>query len=151
MISFLINLFLRFLPASWSRHRGELERITRFIIIGGVSFLVNYILYVLISRVMWPAGNRTFENFIATSLTCVLNYLAHRSWTFRSQGSHSAQAVRYVLVAISAIFLQSFLFWVGYQIVRANDLIVIFCVALIIPFYTYLAHKLFTFHGANVV
>ncbi len=151
MITFSVNFLLRFLPTSWSRHRVELERIVRFIIIGGVSFLINYGLYVLISRIIWPAGNRTLENFIATCLTCILNYLAHRSWTFRSQGAHRAQATRYILVAVSAVLLQSLLFWIGYRLLSAPDLLVIFLVALIIPFYTYVAHKLFTFRSANVV
>lgn len=138
-------------PVSLRRHREEVERIFRFVFIGGLSFVFNAGLYALISRVLWPAGNRTLENFLATALTSILNYLAHRAWTFRSQGAHSKQVVRYTVVAISAIILQSFLFWVGYRLLHLHDFVVIFVVAMLIPFYTYLAHKLFTFRVPRVL
>jgi putative flippase GtrA len=145
MITRIFDQLARIAPPRLLPHREEGERITRFILIGGVSFLLNYAVYCLFSRVLWPMGNRTIENFFAVVITSVLNYLAHRRWTFRSQGAHRTQAVRYIGVAFSAIALQSLLFWIGYRLLHAHDLIVIFVVAFIIPFYTYLAHKLFTF------
>ncbi len=151
MLTPIFDRLIPVLPVSWRRHREEYERIARFIIIGGLSFMFNYILYVAISRWLWKQGDRTLENFIATSFTCIVNYLAHRAWTFRSQGSHGTQAVRYVMVAVSAIALQSFLFWIGYHVLGGHDLVVIFVVAILIPFYTYLAHKLFTFRAAGVI
>lgn len=151
MVTFIFQQLFRLVPVRWTHHRDELERIFRFILIGGVSFLFNAGLYALISRVLWSAGNRTLQNFLATVLTCVLNYLAHRAWTFRSQGAHTTEAVRYTMVAVSAILLQSFLFWIGYRLLGLHDFIVIFVVAILIPFYTYLAHKLFTFRAPRVL
>lgn len=151
MITPVFDRLIPLLPHAWRRHREEFERITRFIIIGGLSFIFNYALYIAISRWLWKQGDRTLENFLATSITCVANYLAHRAWTFRSGGSHGTQAVRYVMVALSAVALQSFFFWIGYHILGGHDLVVIFVVAILIPFYTYLAHKLFTFRSSHVI
>lgn len=149
MFTKILDRVFAYAPARVNNHRHELERITRFIIIGGASFVFNYLLYAVISRLLWPQGNRTLENFIATSITCVLNYLGHRAWTFRSQGAHSVEATRYIMVAMSGIALQSFLFWIGYRWLGLHDLLVLFFVAIIIPFYTYLAHKFFTFRAAH--
>lgn len=149
MIRWIFDKSMPFLPARLARYRDEGERIVRFLFIGGVSFLFNYGVYYLISRIIWPTGDRTLENFLAVAITSVLNYLAHRQWTFRSQGRHRRQIVRYIAVALSAILVQSALFWVGYYLLQANDLVVIFVVAVIIPFYTYLAHKFFTFHESQ--
>ncbi len=140
-----------FLPAPWLSHRAELERVMRFVLIGGLSFVFGSTLYLLVSRVIWTTGNRTVVNFMTTSLTCVLNYLTHRAWTFQSQGKHGTQAIRYIVVALSAIGLQSFLFWIGYHVLGGHDLVVILVVAVFIPFYTYIAHRLFTFRVAAVL
>jgi len=147
----VFDRLFRFAPASFGRHREEVERIFRFIFIGGVSFVFNAGLYLCISRVLWTGGNRTLQNFFSVLVTSVLNYLAHRAWTFRARGSHVRQVARYGLVALSAIALQSVLFWIGYHVLHIHDLIVIFIVAILIPFYTYLAHKLFTFRAAHVL
>ncbi len=146
MIRWIFDKSLPYLPERVGRHRKEGEQVVRFMCIGGASFLFNYIVYYLISRVIWSSGNRVLQNFIAVGLTSIVNYLAHRRWTFRSQGQHRSQVTRYICVALSAILIQSALFWVGYNILHTNDLIVIFVVAIIIPFYTYLSHKFFTFH-----
>ncbi len=151
MLSPVLDRVFPLFPASWRLHRVELERMLRFVLVGGLSFVFNYGLYVLLSRVIWTIGNRTAINFVSTSITCVLNYLAHRAWTFQSQGAHGTQAARYILVALSAIGLQSFLFWIGYHVLGAHDLVVIFVVAILIPFYTYLAHKLFTFRATGMI
>lgn len=151
MFERVFNYCFRFLPASVQRYREECERIARFMIIGGLSFVFYYSLYALTTRVLFPQGNRSVMNFLVTCISSVLNYLAHRSWTFRSQGAHSVQATRYVMVAVSAILLQSLLFWIGYHVLGAYDLLVIFVVAILIPFYTYLAHKLFTFRITRVI
>lgn len=149
MIRWIFDKSLPLLPPRLARHREEGERVVRFLFIGGVSFLFNYSVYYLISRILWPAGNRTLENFLAVAMTSILNYLAHRQWTFRSRGRHRTQLVRYIAVALSAVLIQSVLFWVGYHLLQANDLIVILVVAIMIPFYTYLAHKFFTFHESH--
>lgn len=146
MIARIFDWLAPYIPPRLARHREELERVVRFILIGGLSFAFNYGLYLLLSRVLWSQGNRTLENFLAVAITSILNYLAHRHWTFRSQGAHTTQVARYIAVAISAILLQSALFWIGYRVLHADDRVVIFVVAIMIPFYTYFAHKLFTFH-----
>jgi putative flippase GtrA len=151
MMTRLFDVLTRLTPTRLHRHREEGERIARFVLIGGLSFAFNYIVYILLSRVLWPNGDRTLENFLAVVITSVLNYLAHRRWTFRSKGAHTTQITRYIFVAVSAILLQSCLFWIGYHLFHAPDLLVIFVVGIMIPFYTYLAHKLFTFRETRVI
>lgn len=142
MISFFIT---KFLPTRFQRMQDEIERLIRFIIIGGLSFLMYFGLYALISRWLWITGNRSLQNFLAVCITSIFNYLAHRAWTFRSQGNHLDQMWRYLMVAVSATLLQSGLFWLGHVYLGWYDFIVVVVVAVLVPFYTYLLHRVFTF------
>jgi putative flippase GtrA len=125
--------------------RTEAGQIFRFIIIGGLSFLIYAAMYALLSRVVWTAGNRTVESFISTVVSALFNYVTHRSWTFRSRGSHGRQVWRYVLTVGSASLIQTGLFWLGHEIFHIYDFILIFTISALMPCYTYVMHKLFTF------
>ena len=135
----------RWWPAGGRVWRGEAERLVRFVIIGGLSFLMYVGFYALLSRRLWVTGNRSLENFLAICLTSIFNYLAHRAWTFQSRGAHFDQMWRYGVVAVSATLLQSGLFWLGHAYLGWYDFVVILIVAVLIPLYTYLMHRVFTF------
>ncbi len=138
-------LLRRLLPTRFHPWQDEIERLARFVIIGGLSFLMSAGLYALFSRWLWVQGNRTAENFLSVSITAIFNYLAHRSWTFRSQGQHRDQMWRYIIVTVSATLLQSGLFWLGHVYFGWYDFIVILLVAAVIPLFTYAMHRVFTF------
>ncbi len=125
--------------------RTEAGQIFRFIIIGGLSFLIYAAMYALLSRVLWTDGNRTLQSFISTVVSALFNYFAHHSWTFRSSGSHGKQLWRYVVTVASASLIQTGLFWIGHEVLHIYDFILIFTISALMPCYTYVMHKLFTF------
>lgn len=130
-------------------HWSEIKRLFRFGVVGALSFALFAGLYALLSRVLWTSGNRTLENFLATLVTAVFNFWAHRRITFEAH-AHSShrQLVRYLIVMFSAMALQSGLFWLGHAVFGLYDFLVIVAVAVLIPLYTYLLHKFFTFRHA---
>ncbi|HEU0050821.1 MAG TPA: GtrA family protein [Patescibacteria group bacterium] len=128
---------------------SEFWRLVRFGIIGFTAFLINTGLYALFSRVIWPAGNRTFENFAATVLASAFGFLAHRTWTFRAKGHHIQHAMRFVVVAVTAVLLQNILFWIGHAVLHVYDFLVIFLVSVLNPFYTYFMHRFYTFRSTS--
>lgn len=134
------------IPSHWWH---ELRRIIRFGIIGFLSFLLFTGGYALLSRVLWVSGNRSLENFLAICVASIFNFLAHRRWTFGSEASSVPQLIRYVFVAASATALQSVLFWIGYYLLHLHDFVVIIAAAFLVPFYTYLLHRFFTFHQSH--
>ncbi len=133
------------IPFVPQRFQAEAWRVIRFLVIGGSSVLLAAFLYYLLSRWIWVSGNRTFENFVSIVIASIFNFLAHRRWTFGVQERHIGQWTRYILVAVSALLIQSFLFWVGERLLHIYDFIVFFAVTALISCYTYFMHKVFTF------
>lgn len=136
----------------------EFPRLIRFLIVGILTAIFAFALYALLSRVLFPNGNRTIEQTIATAVASIFNYLAHRCITYRSNGSHRVQTFRYLLVWTSAVLLQAALFWIGHEALHIHDFVVLFIVTGMIACYTYLAHRLYTFrviihsdHGTTLV
>jgi putative flippase GtrA len=129
----------------WERWRDEVYRVVRFGFIGGLSFLLYTAFYVLESRVIWPSGPRVWQNLIAIVLSTFFNFYAHRHWTFRAKRESWPQLFRYLVTVVTATALQTFLFWLGHEVLEIYDLIVVVLVTGLIACYTYCLHRFFTF------
>jgi putative flippase GtrA len=129
--------------------RSEAMKVVRFVFVGGMSFLVYLGLYTLFSRVFFPEANRTLLNFTSNVFTAIFNFLAHRWITFQSQGKHRDQIPRYLFVLVSAMALQSALFWVGNEVLKVYDIFVAIGTSFIVPVYTYSMHRWWTFRPAR--
>ena len=127
------------------RVHAELPRMIRFLAVGALTALLSFGLYALLSRIVFPNGNRTAEQTVATVVASVFNYLAHRRITYRSKGSHRVQTFRYLLVWTSAVLLQAALLWIGHEALEIHDFVVLFIITGMIACYTYLIHRLYTF------
>lgn len=123
----------------------EILRIVRFIFVGGASFLLSTGIYASLSRWLWVGGNHSVENVIAITITALFNYSAHRTWTFRSSGKHRDHLWRYLFVMISAMAIQAGLFWLGHDVLGVYDFALIIILAGVVPIYTYVMHRWFTF------
>ncbi|MEO5927971.1 MAG: GtrA family protein [Patescibacteria group bacterium] len=124
----------------------EWKTFMRFALVGGSSFAVKATAYTLLSRVIWNAGPRWVENIIALVISMIFNYTLHRLWTFKFQKSHSGSAPRYVAVVGVASLLDAGLFYIGHDILKFYDLLVLVADAALIAGFTFSAHRLFTFH-----
>jgi putative flippase GtrA len=125
----------------------EGKTFVRFALVGGSSFLVKAAAYTLLSRVIWNAGPRWVENILALGVAMVYNYTLHRLWTFKFQKPHPGSAPRYVIVVAIASLLDAVLFYVGHDMLKVYDLIVLAVDAALIAGFTFSAHRLFTFHS----
>ncbi len=125
--------------------RREWKTITKFLIVGGTSFVVYLVPYTLFSRVLFPEGNRIVMNLTATCISLIFNYLAQSMWTYRATGHSLHQLGRYGFVLASVTVLQSALFWLGTVKLGFYDYAVIVIVAGVCACYTFLMHRYFTF------
>jgi putative flippase GtrA len=140
---------------AYSFAKREARTITKFILVGGASFLVYFGAYALQSRVLFPDatdGARVVMNLVATCISVLFNYVAHRFWTYGAKESSVRQIAWYAFVVASVTVLQSFLFWLGHVVLGIYDFFVIVVVAGLCACYTFLMHKYFTFkkHEAPV-
>jgi len=132
---------------------SEFWRLVRFFVVGVTAFLIYAGLYALLSRWLWVSGNHTVENVVANVLGSIFGFFAHRKYTYQSSGSHIRQAPRFLVVMLSAMALQAVLFWVGHELLHMFDFLVMFLLAVIIPIFTFILHRVYTFrhHPASPV
>jgi putative flippase GtrA len=126
--------------------RKEGKGIIKFLIVGGLSFLIYAGMYALLTRIVFPEANRTLMSFLSVCSSAGFNFFAHRGWTYQAtQARHVDQVWKYLAVVISATMLQTFLFWLAVDFVGIFDGYVLVPVAGICAVYTYFTHRLFTF------
>lgn len=125
--------------------RREAGTFGRFLIVGGLSFLINIGVYAFLSRWAYPEGSRLLESIVANGIAILFNFLAHRAWTYQADHAHVSQMIRYGVVVAGAAALQAFLFWFGHDRLGFNDYLVIVVATGICAACTFFAHRFFTF------
>jgi len=128
------------------KRRQELYKLIRFVIVGGSTFVLQSVLYFIFSRWLFVDLSHTASYMLAIGFAAVQNYVTHRAWTFGDQKAAQGSAYRFFIVLMAGIALNIFLFWLGHDVWHIYDLLVVFLVGAIIPFFTYLTHRLYTFH-----
>ncbi len=124
----------------------EGKGVVKFVIVGGVSFLIFSGAYFLFTRWLFPGASKTLMNVLSICVSGVFNFAAHRGWTYRATDSAShTQFGRYFFVVVSSAVLQAFLFWVSVARLGFFDGYVLVPIAGICAIYTYFAHRSFTF------
>jgi putative flippase GtrA len=127
------------------RAKNESRRLFIFIVIGLSSLGLNLGLYTLLSRVLWPTGNRAFEYALSVIIVTIANFEANCHFTFRSRRS-TGTLFRFGLVALAASVLNAALFWLGHAVLHLYDLAVIVGNTAVVAVFTFSSHRLFTFH-----
>lgn len=128
----------------------EIRKLAKFFIVGSTTFVFQTLLYIVFSRWLLTYAPRTISYALAILYAIVYNYSLNRVWTFGDQGTAKGSAKRYAYVAITASIISSVLFWVGHDLLDLYDLYVVIGVNLMIPFYTFVAHRKYTFHPKPV-
>lgn len=124
----------------------EFFRLMRFGVIGIFSLLANLGLYAFLTRILWPHGPRTLQYVIVTILVTWLNYEANRWFTFQVAVRSRAAMGRFAVVAFLALGLNAGLFWLGHDVFGMWDFAVIVVNAFVVAVFTFVSHRLFTFH-----
>jgi putative flippase GtrA len=125
--------------------RAEAGTFARFLIVGGLSTLINLGLYALISRWIYPDGNKVMESTVAFLLSVLFNFLAHRMWTYKSRHLDTWQVMRYALVVGVAAGLQAVLFWIMHERLGWYDFLAVLLATGCTSVCTFFAHKFYTF------
>lgn len=130
----------------FGRSAREIKKLIKFVIIGSTTFLIQAVFYLFFSRWLLADMNPTLLYALAVVYSLTFNYTGNRVWTFGEQASATGSARRYIQVACMAFVLSAGLFWLGHEVWRIFDFIVLVGVNLIIPFFTFIMHRIYTFH-----
>lgn len=127
--------------------RREWPTLSRFVVVGGTTVLLKVLTYAFISRVVWPEGPRVPENTAALLFAQAYNYLMNRYWTFGHQKPAAGALKRYLTVFAVGMTADAALFSVGHHVLGLYDIVVSFGSSLIISMFTFVTHRVFTFHA----
>lgn len=127
--------------------RKEIRKLTKFVIVGSTTFLLQTSLYFVFSRWLVSYLPQTMSYFLAVLYSLIYNYSLNRAWTFGDQASARGSVKRYAVVAATASVISSVLFWIGHDLLHFYDLYVVVAVSLLVPFYTFISHRKYTFRN----
>ncbi len=134
------------LAERFPRLHKELPRLMVFICVGLLSLGLTVGLYALVSRVIWPNGNKTLTYGGVVIFVTWINYLLNKRITFKANAQGMGALGRFATVAIIATGLNNIFFWIGHDLLHVYDLIVIIANTAIVAVFTFTSHRLFTFH-----
>jgi len=137
------------LTSAWAW--AEAKKLSRFIVVGGSSFLLFISIYTLLSQFVWPSASRTLLTFMSSALSGVYNFFVHRFWTFRSRALVGNALARYLMVVAIATVEQTIFFYIGHEVLHLFDYLVQVLVAAPVAVTTYVLHRWFTFHPKHGV
>ncbi len=123
----------------------ELKKLIRFVIVGGATFVFQFCVYWICSRILMPDLPLLPVYMLSLGYAIAGNYTAHRLWTFRDQKPAQGSVWRYACVAFSAVLLNAAIFHLGVNLLHINDLIIVLIAESLIPLITYAGHRFFTF------
>lgn len=93
------------MKALLKKHESKL----RFALIGGINTGIDFALLVLLNSV---GVNKYIANFISTSAAFIFSFFANRTFTFKSSGDAKKQAIPFLIVTLSGLWiLQPLIIW----------------------------------------
>jgi len=120
------------------------QRLTRFVIIGGGAFVIDFGLYYIFTRFgHFPyLASRT----VSITLSMIWNFFLNRSWTFQAtNGPITRQATRFIIVMVATSLLNLALMHVGVSTLHLNDLLTLVAVTGLITLVNFVFHQAWSY------
>lgn len=82
-------------PLPWSERRETAKQIRRFLVIGGLSVLTDFIVYTLLTHLGLVTS---FSKGVSYVAGMVVGFIGNKLWTFESARRSSAEPVIYIVL-----------------------------------------------------
>jgi putative flippase GtrA len=119
------------------------EQFLKFSVIGGIATLIHYLILGLLVEYwgVYPAA----ASAIGFTVSAIINYRLNRSLTFSSLLPHSFSFPRFIIVAVSALVLNTLVLSFCYEILSMYYLVAqLIATAIVLP-WTFLGNRLWSF------
>lgn len=116
----------------------------RFTGVGFVSAVGHYGL--LIVLVQGAGADAVVASAAGAMLGAVINYSLNYRVTFRSQKRHRESAVKFVLVAIVGLVLNTLLMWIGVDVLGLHYLVAQILTTGLVLIWSFAGNRFWTFH-----
>lgn len=120
-----------------------LVQIFKFVIVGGIATILDWILYFILYNFM--KINPLVANIISFSISTVYNYWASTKWVFEVNKNKSKNRlfVEFVLFSIIGLTLTELLLWIGINILGINAMVVKIMATIVVMIFNFITRKMF--------
>lgn len=115
----------------------------RFAIVGGLATALQY--FVLVSLVILFDMNPIYASSLGFIVSAGFNYSLNHRYTFQSQLPHRLALPKFIVVAISGLFVNSGMMWMG--LFHLHYLLAQMIASVCTLLWNYLLNRLWTFSG----
>lgn len=125
---------------------NEAWNLFKYGVVGGTSFLLNAGAYWVLTRLISPTGPKTMLYVAAVVIAAIYNFVMHARWTFSRDTLTVRMLARYIFAVMLGTALSGTLFFLGHEVLRIHDLLVVVATGAIVAVFSYLVHRWYTFH-----
>jgi putative flippase GtrA len=126
---------------------GHFTRFVRYLAVGGIATVIQYILLVLLVRAFRMAP--TLASTIGFALSAIVNYLLNYHFTFESDRPHGPAAAKFAVLAASGLIINAVMM---HLLVNAGVryLLAQVCATAVVLFWGFIGNTIWTFGVAPV-
>ena len=120
-----------------------LMQIIRFAIVGGLAFLVDYIILIICKEVF--KFDVLVSSFFGFSISVIFNYILSTKWVFVINKNNNSKRnfILFIIFSIIGLGLTELIMHIGCNIININYLIVKIIATLIVMIFNFITRKKF--------
>ena len=143
MIEKITNFLLDKLKIKNEKIKKLIPQIIKFIIVGGIAFVIDYGIMVLCKEVLH--FNVYLSAFLGFTISVIYNYIASVTWVFdvNKDKNKVRNFILFVVFSVIGLGLTELIMWVGVDLIHISYLIVKIIATILVMIFNFITRKLF--------
>ena len=120
-----------------------LNQIFKFIIVGGIATLIDWIIYYILNSVF--NINPLISNIFSFSLSLIYNYIASVKWVFNVSKKKNKKRIfmEFIILSVVGLLISEFLIWLLVDKLSINSMISKIISTAIVMVFNFITRKMF--------
>ena len=99
-----------------------LNQILKFVVVGGISFLIDFIVYTLVVKILTGQYSYLIAGVCGFVISIIFNYLASMAFVFKNEKGidKKSEFLIFVVLSLIGMFLNTFLLWFYVDLITLN-------------------------------
>ena len=104
------------------KNKKLLNQILKFGVVGGISFLIDFIIYTAIIKILTFDKAYIIAGVLGFSISLIFNYLASMKWVFvrRDDTSRKKEFIIFLVLSVIGLGINELCLWIGIDIMYKN-------------------------------